>query len=56
MAGKIGAGARGGGVEFEYRTTGGEAIRLEFGLDPEHAAGLGANHTQLDEKLPATEH
>ena len=31
------------GVELEYRTARGEATRLEFGLDPDDAAALGAN-------------
>lgn len=44
------------GVELEYHTTGGEATKLEFGLDPDDAAALGANLTQLGEKLRATEH
>ena len=44
------------GVELEYRPTGGEAIRLQFGLAPDDAAALGANLAQLGEKLCSAEH
>ena len=44
------------GVELEYHTTGGEAIRLELGLAPDDAAALGAHLAQLGEKLRATQH
>ena len=44
------------GVELDYHSTGGEATRLQFGLDTEDAAALGANLSQLAEKLQATEH
>ena len=44
------------GVGLEYHTTGGEATRLEFGLGLGDAAVLGAQLSQLAEKLRATEH
>ena len=44
------------GVELEYHTTGGEPTRLQFGLAAEDAAELGANLSQLAEKLRSTEH
>ena len=44
------------GVEIEYRSLAGDRTRLEFGLAPDDAAELGANLTQLGEKLRATEH
>ncbi len=44
------------GVELEYHTTGGEPTRLQFGLTAEDAAELGANLSQLAEKLRSTEH
>lgn len=44
------------GVELEYHTTGGEASRLQFGLAPDDAVALGANLSQLAEKLRSTEH
>ena len=44
------------GVELEHHATGGEATRLELGLNPEDAAALGPNLTQLGEKLRAAEH
>ena len=44
------------GVELDYRTLEGEATRLKFGLTPEDAVALGANLSQLGEKLQATEH
>ncbi len=43
-------------MELEYHTTGGEATRLEFGLAAEDAVKLGANLSQLGEKLRSTEH
>ena len=44
------------GVEVEYHTAAGEATRLEFGLAPDDAEALGANLSQLGEKLRAAEH
>lgn len=44
------------GVELEYHTTAGEATRLEFGLSGEDAVALGAQLSQLGEKLGSTEH
>ena len=44
------------GVELKYHTTGGEATRLQFGLAPDDAQELGANLSQLGEKLRSTEH
>ena len=44
------------GVEIEYCSTGGEATRLEFEPAAEDAVELGANLSQLGEKLQATEH
>ena len=44
------------GVELEYHTVGGEATRLQFGLCAEDAAALGAQLSQLAEKLCSTEH
>ena len=44
------------GLELEYHSTGGEATRLQLGLSACDAAALGANLSQLAEKLCSTEH
>ena len=44
------------GVELEYHSTVGEPTRLQFGLCAEDAAALGAQLSQLGEKLCSTEH
>ena len=44
------------GVEIEYRSSAGDRTRLELGLAPDDAAGLGAHLAQLGEKLQSREH
>ena len=41
---------------LEYHATAGEATRLEFGLGVGDAAELGAQLSQLAEKLRSAEH
>ena len=44
------------GVEIEYRSLAGDWTRLESGLAPDDAEALGANLSQLGEKLGSAEH